>query len=99
VTNREVYVLEEKGADHRRLIFEQASEAQTCLAMWLAGDVDCHVVRYVPAEFATASQIDILNSNILALIELLTYDGVKYRGEGSVLVGEKLDEYRERTGK
>jgi hypothetical protein len=46
-----------------------------------------------------AGRVDILNSNILALIELLTYDGVKYRGEGSVLVGEKLDEYRERTAK
>ncbi len=39
----------------------------------------------------------ILNSNIRALIELLTYDGVRTRGEGSVLTGETLDEYRERT--
>ena len=44
-----------------------------------------------------AESAEILNSNILALIELLTYDGVKTRSEGSVLVGEKLDEYRERT--
>ena len=41
----------------------------------------------------------ILNSNIRALIELLTYDGGRTRGEGSVLTGEMLDEYRERTAK
>lgn len=99
---REVFVLEEKDGEdwviyvdncyRFRNIAEKHQQIQAA-----KGEIESRVVRYVPEEQATASQIAILNSNILALIELLTYDGARTRGEGSVLVGETLDEYRERT--
>jgi hypothetical protein len=40
-----------------------------------------------------------LDSNLRALLTLLEYDGYRVRGEGSVLVGEKLSEYAGRTAK
>jgi hypothetical protein len=41
--------------------------------------------------------VTILDSHVLALVELLQYDGARTKAEDSVLTGESLGEYQERT--